>query len=51
MSTKTISPAELAKLIGSGKPAVIDVRTPVEFAEVHVVRHIGCDPTRVTFSP
>lgn len=33
----TIAPAELQRLITSGPaPAVLDVRTPLEFAEVHV---------------
>jgi rhodanese-related sulfurtransferase len=41
MSTKTISPVDLAKLIGSGNTAVIDVRTPVEFAEVHVEQAVN----------
>jgi rhodanese-related sulfurtransferase len=35
--TATITPAELARLRSSGKPVqLIDVRTPAEFAEVHV---------------
>jgi rhodanese-related sulfurtransferase len=35
--TMTITPAELAQLRLSGKPVrLIDVRTPVEFEEVHV---------------
>ena len=37
MSAATISPAELAQLQKSGKTVdLIDVRTPVEFREVHV---------------
>lgn len=37
MSTVTITPAELAQLKKSGKAVeLIDVRTPVEFREVHV---------------
>lgn len=37
MSTTTISPTSLAALHGSGKRVnLIDVRTPVEFREVHV---------------
>jgi rhodanese-related sulfurtransferase len=37
MSVATISPAELAKRRSSGRPTkLIDVRTPVEFREVHV---------------
>jgi len=36
VSTATIDPVELSKLIATGKPVVLDVRTPVEFAEVHV---------------
>lgn len=36
MSTTNISAAELSKLIATGQPTIIDVRTPVEFSEVHV---------------
>ena len=37
MDTSTISPAQLAELCKSGKKIeLIDVRTPVEFREVHV---------------
>jgi rhodanese-related sulfurtransferase len=35
--TTTVTPAELARLRSSGKPVqLIDVRTPAEFAEIHV---------------
>ena len=43
---KTITPAELQKLLATqSSAAVIDVRTPVEFAEVHVpqARNIPLD--------
>ena len=37
MTVATISPSALAQLYGSGKPIdLIDVRTPVEYREVHV---------------
>ena len=36
MSGQTITPVQLSGLIATGKPVVLDVRTPVEFAEVHV---------------
>jgi rhodanese-related sulfurtransferase len=36
MSVTTISPRQLADLCTSGKIDLIDVRTPVEFREVHV---------------
>jgi rhodanese-related sulfurtransferase len=36
MSVTTISPQRLAELCESGKIDLIDVRTPVEFREVHV---------------
>jgi rhodanese-related sulfurtransferase len=37
MTVQTISPKQLQDLVGSGKPVdLIDVRTPVEFREVHV---------------
>ncbi len=37
MSVSTITPKQLAELCkSSGKPDLIDVRTPVEFREVHV---------------
>ncbi len=37
MSVSAITPHQLARLCeGSGKPDLIDVRTPVEFREVHV---------------
>jgi len=37
MSVSTITPQQLAELCkGNGKPDLIDVRTPVEFREVHV---------------
>ena len=36
MSIKTISPSQFAELNRSGKTALIDVRTPAEFREVHV---------------
>lgn len=36
VNTATIAPVELSKLFATGKPVVLDVRTPVEFAEVHV---------------
>jgi rhodanese-related sulfurtransferase len=36
MSVTTISPQRLAELCRSGKIDLIDVRTPVEFREVHV---------------
>jgi rhodanese-related sulfurtransferase len=53
MSVATISPSGLAQLYGSGKPIdLIDVRTPVEYQEVHVefARNIPLDrldPARV----
>src|SRR6266567_1791445 len=46
MSTAVISPADLAELCKSGKPIdLIDVRTPVEFREVHltIARNIPLD--------
>lgn len=37
MSVNTISPQEFAKVLSSGRPVeIVDVRTPVEFREVHV---------------
>ena len=36
MNATTITPVELSRLFADGKPVVLDVRTPVEFAEVHV---------------
>ncbi len=36
MSIKTISPSQFAELNRSGKTALIDVRTPAEFREVHI---------------
>ena len=36
MSAATIEPVELSKLLETGKPVVLDVRTPVEYAEVHM---------------
>ena len=36
MSTATITPVELSKIVAVGKPVVLDVRTPAEFSEVHV---------------
>ena len=36
MTVTTISPQQLAELCKSGKIDLIDVRTPVEFREVHV---------------
>lgn len=36
MNTATITPVQLSELSADGKPVVLDVRTPVEFAEVHV---------------
>ena len=36
MSVTTISPQHLAELCRSGKIDLIDVRTPVEYREVHV---------------
>ena len=36
MSVPTISPRQLAELCKSGRIELIDVRTPVEFREVHV---------------
>ncbi len=53
MSVATISPSGLVQLYGSGKPIdLIDVRTPVEYQEVHVefARNIPLDrldPARV----
>jgi rhodanese-related sulfurtransferase len=53
MSVATIAPSALAQLYGSGKPIdLIDVRTPVEYQEVHVefARNIPLDrldPARV----
>jgi rhodanese-related sulfurtransferase len=49
MSVTTISPQQLAELSKSGKLDLIDVRTPVEFREVHVkyARNVpldGLDP-------
>jgi len=38
MSTATITPVELSRLVANGKPVVLDVRSPVEFAEVHVAQ-------------
>src|SRR5687767_4422221 len=46
MSVTTISPAALAELLRSGKPIdLIDVRTPLEFGELHVecARNIPLD--------
>jgi len=38
MSVTTISPAEISRLVQNGQsPAIFDVRTPAEFAGVHVV--------------
>ena len=36
MTIATINPPQLAELCKSGKIDLIDVRTPVEFREVHV---------------
>ena len=52
MSVTTISPRQLADLCTSGKIDLIDVRTPVEFREVHVesARNVpldGLDPAVV----
>ena len=38
MSAQSVTPSELHALIASGQPVqLIDVRTPVEFREVHAV--------------
>ena len=49
---KTISPQELSELVTAGRAAIIDVRTPVEFREVHArgadnVPLAELDPNRV----
>ena len=36
MTVTTISPRQLADLCKSGKIELIDVRTPIEYREVHV---------------
>ena len=36
MSVSTITPQQLAELCKQGKIELIDVRTPVEFREVHI---------------
>lgn len=45
MNVTTISPKELAELCKQGKPEVIDVRTPMEFQEVHapMARNVPLD--------
>ena len=40
MTVKTISPQQLAELCKSGKIDLIDVRTPVEFREVVILREM-----------
>ncbi|MGI9455268.1 MAG: rhodanese-like domain-containing protein, partial [Aeoliella sp.] len=42
MSRSTITPAELRELLNcDDKPSLVDVRTPVEFREVHVVGSVN----------
>lgn len=51
MSVSTISPAQLAELCKQGRPIeLIDVRTPVEFREVHlpIARNVPLDQLDVT---
>jgi rhodanese-related sulfurtransferase len=41
MRPATIEPVELHKLFASGKPILLDVRTPSEYAEVHVEQTVN----------
>ena len=41
MSVATISPKQLAELCKAGKVGLIDVRTPVEFREVHAAEAVN----------